>query len=69
MNYEAEGGTSLEARDWLHTNSIDFNPDLDQIMLSIRGVNELWIINHNTTTIESKGEAGDLMYRWGNPAA
>jgi hypothetical protein len=69
VNYEAEGGTSLEARDWLHTNSIDFNPDLDQIMLSIRGVNELWIINHNTTTIESKGEAGDLMYRWGNPAA
>ncbi len=69
INYAAEGGTAYSARDWLHSNSIDYNSDLDQIMISLRGVNELWIINHNTTTSEAMGESGDLMYRWGNPAA
>lgn len=28
--------------------------------------NELWIIDHEITTEEAKGEAGDLLYRWGN---
>lgn len=69
VNYAAEGGTSYGARDWLHSNSIDYNTELDQIMVSLRGINELWILNHNTTTQEAKGEDGDLMYRWGNPAA
>jgi hypothetical protein len=69
VNYAAEGGSAYSARDWLHSNSIDYNSNLDQIIVSIRGFNELWIINHNTTTSEAVGEAGDLMYRWGNPAA
>jgi len=61
---------------WLHANSIDYNPQLDQIMLSIRGFNELWVIDHSTTTEEARGHTGgryghggDLLYRWGNPAA
>ena len=69
VNYAAEGGTEYSARDWLHSNSINYHSDLDQIMVSIRGFNELWIIDHNTTTSEAVGDAGDLMYRWGNPAA
>jgi hypothetical protein len=61
---------------WNHMNSIDYNPDLDQIALSVRGNSELWIIDHGTTTAEAaghsggrRGKGGDLLYRWGNPLA
>ena len=59
---------------WNHMNSIDYNPQLDQIALSVRGNSEVWIIDHSTTTEEStghsggtRGKGGDLLYRWGNP--
>jgi hypothetical protein len=59
---------------WNHMNSIDYNPSLDQIVLSVRGNSEAWIIDHGTTTAEAKGhtggkrgKGGDLLYRWGNP--
>jgi len=55
--------------DWLHTNSIAYHPDLDQIIVSSRDFSEFWILDHGTTTQEAKGAAGDLMYRWGNPEA
>ena len=63
-------------RDWLHINSIDYNPALDQIMLSPRHFSELWIIDRSPTTQEARGHTGgnsdmggDLLYRWGNPRA
>jgi hypothetical protein len=55
--------------DWTHINSIDYNAELDQIMLSVHSFSEIWIIDHNTTTEEATGPAGDLLYRWGNPQA
>lgn len=62
--------------DWTHTNSVDYNPELDQIVISIHSFSEIWIIDHSTTTAEAKGhtggrggKGGDLLYRWGNPAA
>ncbi|RMG80557.1 MAG: hypothetical protein D6714_14415, partial [Bacteroidetes bacterium] len=64
INYAVEHGI-----DWVHCNSLDYNPELDQIMLSSRNFNELWVIDHATTTAEAAGPAGDLLYRWGNPAA
>ena len=62
--------------DWLHANSIDYNPALDQVMLSACNYSEVWIIDHSTTQEEAAGHSGgnggrggDLLYRWGNPRA
>lgn len=60
--------------DWLHINSVDYNPTLDQILLSVPFLHEVWVIDHSTTTAEAaghvggnSGKGGDLLYRWGNP--
>jgi len=62
--------------DWNHCNSIDYNKEFDQILLSVRDFNEIWIIDHSTTTEEARGhtggnsgKGGDILYRWGNPQA
>ncbi|KYK31762.1 MAG: hypothetical protein AYK22_07775 [Thermoplasmatales archaeon SG8-52-3] len=62
--------------DWLHINSIDYNEEFDQIILSSRTFSEIWVIDHSTTTEEAaghsggnSGKGGDLLYRWGNPIA
>ncbi len=55
--------------DWFHTNSIAWNPDLDQILLSVRRLNEVWVVDHGITTGEAAGPAGEILYRWGNQAA
>jgi predicted outer membrane repeat protein len=64
LNYSSNGGA-----DWLHINSIDYNEQFDQILLSVHNFNEVWVIDHSTTTAEAAGNAGDLLYRWGNPQA
>lgn len=60
--------------DWNHTNSIDYNPILDQILISVPVFGEIWVIDHSTTTQQAaghsggnSGKGGDLLYRWGNP--
>ena len=53
--------------DWMHANSVDYNPVLDQVLLSVPYFDEVWIIDHNTSTEEAAGPKGDLLYRWGNP--
>lgn len=55
--------------DMHHSNAIAYNPELDQIAISVRSLNEIWVIDHSISTEEAKGSAGDLLYRWGNPAA
>ncbi|HEX7368220.1 MAG TPA: aryl-sulfate sulfotransferase, partial [Candidatus Saccharimonadales bacterium] len=55
-NYYAYGGT--EKPDWLHPNSLDFNPQLNQVMISVREFNEVWIIDHSTTTAQAAGHTG-----------
>jgi Spy/CpxP family protein refolding chaperone len=62
--------------DWTHFNGVDYNPDLDQIIVSVHNFSEFWIIDHSTTKSEAaghsggkSGKGGDLLYRWGNPLA
>jgi hypothetical protein len=69
INYMHDTGS-----DWNHTNSVDYNPALEQIIVSLRRFNEVWIIDHSTTTAQAatgvggnSGMGGDLLYRWGNP--
>jgi hypothetical protein len=76
ININFYGAGTPGIADWLHINSIDYNPDLDQIMLSVRTFSEIWIIDHSVTNAEAAGHiggrhgvGGDLLYRWGNPAA
>lgn len=62
--------------DITHVNGIDYNSNLDQIILSARHMNELYIIDHSTTTLEAANHSGgnankggDFLWRWGNPQA
>lgn len=70
------GPTADGGDDWLHLNSIDYNPDRDEIMLTSPFLNELYVIDHSTTTEEAAGSrggqwnsGGDFLFRWGNPQA
>mgnify|MGYP001455307894 CR=1 FL=1 len=60
--------------DWFHINAIDYNEELDQIIFSSRMQNEIFIIDHSTSSEEASGHiggncglGGDFLYRWGNP--
>jgi len=60
--------------DWFHTNAIDYDADLDEIVLSSPHLSEIWILDHSTTSDQAaghsggnSGKGGDLLWRWGNP--
>lgn len=68
------GGAPFKGGDLLHINGISYNPDLDQIALSSHFTNEIYVIDHSTTTEEAaghsggaRGKGGDILYRWGSP--
>jgi hypothetical protein len=69
LNYTVDN-----THDWLHCDGLNYNAQLDQILISVQRFAEVWIIDHSTTTAEAAGHAGgrqgmggDLLYRWGNP--
>tara|TARA_B100000315_G_scaffold116522_1_gene106855 strand:+ start:9564 stop:11258 length:1695 start_codon:yes stop_codon:yes gene_type:complete len=68
------GGGGQPNADWMHFNAIGYNMDLDQIVVSSRFHDEVFIIDHSTTTEDAAGHSGgntgmggDFIYRWGNP--
>jgi hypothetical protein len=72
INYNVVPGQRANS-DWTHFNAVDFNADLNQVLVSLRNFSEIWIIDHSTTTREAaghsggrSGKGGDLLYRWGN---
>ena len=74
INYLGPG--AWDDDDWWHCNALDYNQELDHILVNSRNNNELWIIDHSTTTQEaqgsnggSSGKGGELLFRWGNPQA
>ncbi|MBU3741300.1 MAG: arylsulfotransferase [Candidatus Kapabacteria bacterium] len=44
--------------DWLHLNSLRYNADRDEVMVSVHNLNEFWVISRKT---------GKIVYRYGNP--
>jgi len=60
--------------DWKHYNGISYNKEEDLIAISSPTFNEIYVIDHSTTTEEAAsdsggnfGKGGDILYRWGNP--
>lgn len=60
--------------DWLHTNAVDYDAAHDLILLSSPRLNEIFVIDHSTTTEQAashaggkRGKGGDLLWRFGNP--
>jgi len=69
-------GSSTDLSNWLHINSIDYNHEYNQILISSRNFNELYVIDHSTSISEAKTDSGgrsdkggDLLFRFGNPEA
>jgi hypothetical protein len=64
--------------DWTHCNSLDYNQELDQICVNAKRMSEFYVIDHGGTFVagdpaasvaNAASDAGDFMYRFGNPAA
>ncbi|MFH1676888.1 MAG: aryl-sulfate sulfotransferase [bacterium] len=74
LNINRTGG--FTKKDWLHANAVDYNLELDQIVISSRNLSEIWVIDHSTANYddpqagidEAAGPAGNILYRYGNPA-
>lgn len=68
INYE-----DLTYSDWAHCNSLTLNEDRDELVLNSRNFDEVWILDHSTTSEEAasdtggnQGVGGQLLARFGN---
>ena len=73
-NVGSSGGPGGANADWMHINAVTYNAKFDQIAFSSRYHDEIYVIDHSTSTAEAAshtggtyGKGGDFLYRWGNP--
>jgi len=73
LNINYLNPTNNDKSDRWHMNGVDYNPALDQIVVSMHFMNSVFVIDHSTTTAQAaghtggnSGKGGDFMYRWGN---
>jgi len=64
-----------DSDDWLHINAVEYIEEFDQLAISSRTWDEIFILDHSTSTEEAAtgeggnyGMGGDILYRWGKPA-
>ena len=74
INKGTVGSPTSSNGDWFHINAVDYDEELDQIIFSSRLQDEIFIIDHSTSSEEASGHTGgkcglggDFLYRWGNP--
>ncbi len=74
FNVNFTDGSTARTVDAFHFNGIDYNADLDQILVSGRNFSEVFIIDHSTTTEQAatssggnSNRGGDILFRYGNP--
>jgi len=77
INYTIDnppGGSFFINGDIMHANGLDYDEANDVIYLSVNYYDEVWVIDHSTTTSEAQSstggnynKGGDLIYRFGNP--
>mmetsp|Transcript_2974 Transcript_2974/g.10863 ORF Transcript_2974/g.10863 Transcript_2974/m.10863 type:complete len:615 (+) Transcript_2974:86-1930(+) len=76
INYVYMANSTFLNPQIMHFNSLDYNRDLDQIVLSSYTKSEMYIIDHSLSTEEAAGHTaglhghgGDFIWRFGNPRA
>ena len=61
---------------WIHINAFDYNELLDHVVINNSRMSEFYVIDHGATfvpgdpqrsTALAASDAGDFIYRWGNP--
>ena len=72
INYNSD----MDNGDWMHANGITYDHTRDLIFMTVNFYDEIWVIDRSTTTQQAAsgeggnyGVGGDLVYRFGNPAA
>ncbi len=61
------GGRPNNSADWTHFNAVAYNPDFDQIVVSVHAFSEFWIIDHSTTHGRSRESQGWSQWQRGRP--
>lgn len=65
---------TVQGGDWMHVNTVDYDEQRDEVIITSHNLHEFYVIDHSTTTAEAAGHSGgrhdkggDFLYRWGNP--
>ena len=69
MNYTQYPRYRFNMGQIMHVNTVSYDAQRDQILLSSAMHSEMWVLDHATSTDEARGVGGDLLYRWGNPSS